>query len=132
MPLFITQGRFTREYIKGGLAKPEDRHAAIARLCEQAGGKLVSLHFTLGQYDFIVLSEMPDAKAASVLAFVAAGGGGGGGRRDRRVGDAPGLHHRGGERHVHRGRENRRRLQADGRVLTRAAGWSLCMRSPVG
>jgi len=22
MPLFITQGRFTREYIKGGLAKP--------------------------------------------------------------------------------------------------------------
>jgi uncharacterized protein with GYD domain len=76
MPLFITQGRFTREYIKGGLAKPEDRHAAISRLCEQAGGKLVSLYFTLGQYDFIVISEMPDAKAASVLAFVATGGGG--------------------------------------------------------
>ena len=76
MPLFVTQGRFTREYIKGGLAKPEDRHAAISRLCEQAGGKLVSLYFTLGQYDFMVISEMPDAKAASILAFVAAGGGG--------------------------------------------------------
>src|SRR6516164_5373687 len=76
MPLFITQGRFTREYIKGGLSRPEDRHAAISRLCEQAGGKLVSLYFTLGQYDFMVISEMPDAKAASVLAFVAAGGGG--------------------------------------------------------
>ena len=76
MPLFITQGRFTREYIKGGLAKPEDRQAAIARLCEQVGGKLVSLYFTLGQYDFLLLSEMPDDKAASVLAFVAAGGGG--------------------------------------------------------
>ena len=75
MPLFITQGRFTREYIKGGLAKPEDRHAAISRLCEQAGGKLVSLYFTLGHYDFMVISDMPDAKAASVLAFVAAGGG---------------------------------------------------------
>jgi uncharacterized protein with GYD domain len=72
MPLFVTQGRFTREYIKGGLAKPEDRHAAISRLCEQAGGKLVSLYFTLGQYDFMVISEMPDAKAASILAFVAA------------------------------------------------------------
>src|SRR6516162_1227910 len=57
-------------------AKPEDRHAAISRLCEQAGGKLVSLYFTLGQYDFMVVSEMPDAKAASVLAFVATGGGG--------------------------------------------------------
>jgi len=75
MPLFLTQGRFTREYIKGGLAKPEDRHAAIARLCERAGGKLVPLFFTLGQYDFLVISEMPDAKAASVLASVAAGGG---------------------------------------------------------
>src|SRR5262249_44448515 len=75
MPLFVTQGRFTREYIKGGLANPEDRHAAISGLGEQAGGKLVSLYFTLGQYDFIVM-EMPDAKAASVLAFVATGGGG--------------------------------------------------------
>src|SRR6266852_3750096 len=76
MPLFVTQGRFTREYIKGGLAKPEDRHAAIARLCEQVGGKLVSLYFTLGQYDFMLVSEIPDAQAASVLALVAAGGGG--------------------------------------------------------
>ena len=76
MPLFITQGRLTREYIKGGMAKPEDRHAAIARLCEQAGGKLVSLYYTLGQYDFMVVSEMPDAKAATPLAFLARGGGG--------------------------------------------------------
>jgi uncharacterized protein with GYD domain len=76
MPVFVTQGRFTREYIRGGLAKPEDRHDVVARLCEQAGGKLISLYFTLGQYDFLVISEMPDAKAASILAFVAAGGGG--------------------------------------------------------
>ena len=76
MALFITQGRFTREYLKGGLAKPEDRQAAISRLCEQAGGKLVSLYFTLGQYDFAVISEMPDAQAASVLSLVASGGGG--------------------------------------------------------
>ena len=76
MPIFITQGRFTREYLKGGLAKPEDRQDAISRLCEQVGGKLVHLYFTLGQHDFMVVSEMPDAQAASVLAFVASGGGG--------------------------------------------------------
>ena len=76
MPLFITQGRFTHEYVRGGLAKPEKRHAVISRLIEQAGGKLVSLYITLGQYDFLVVSEMPDAKAASILAFVATGGGG--------------------------------------------------------
>src|SRR5262252_1060148 len=113
MPLFITQGRFTREYIKGGLAKPEDRHAAISRLCEQAGGKLASLYYTLGQYDFIVISEMPDAKAASVLAFVATGR-----RRQLGLGDNPSLHHSRGERHVSCGRSNCRRLQTDGRLLT--------------
>jgi uncharacterized protein with GYD domain len=76
MPIFVTQGRFTREYIKGGLAKPEDRQGAISKICEQAGGRMISLHFTLGQYDFLLLSEMPDAKAASMLSLVAAGGGG--------------------------------------------------------
>lgn len=76
MPIFVTQGRFTREYLRGGLAKPEDRHAAISRLCEQAGGKLLHLYFTMGQHDFLVISEMPGARAASILALVAAGGGG--------------------------------------------------------
>src|SRR5260370_31841930 len=76
MAIFITQGRFTREYIKSGLAKPEDRQAAISRLCEQAGGKLLHLYFTLGQYDFAVISEMPNAQAASIISLVAAAGGG--------------------------------------------------------
>jgi uncharacterized protein with GYD domain len=30
----------------------------------------------LGQYDFMVVTDMPDAKAVSMLAFVAVGGGG--------------------------------------------------------
>ena len=52
---------------------PAGRHFEALRT---GGGKLVSLYFTLGRYDFMVLSEMPDAKAASMLAFVATGGGG--------------------------------------------------------
>src|SRR6516164_4825452 len=76
MAIFITQGPFTREYIRGGLARPEDRQAAISRLCEQAGGKLLNLYFTMGQHDFLAIADMPDAKAASVLSLVAAGAGG--------------------------------------------------------
>jgi uncharacterized protein with GYD domain len=76
MPVFITQGRFTREYLKGGLAKPEDRQQAISRLCEQAGGRMLNLYFTLGHYDFAVISEMPDAMAAAAIGLAAAGGGG--------------------------------------------------------
>jgi uncharacterized protein with GYD domain len=62
----IHQGRI------GKAGRQARRHFAAVR----AGGRLVSLYFTLGQYDFMVISEMPDAKAASVLAFVATGGGG--------------------------------------------------------
>lgn len=76
MAIFITQGRFTREYLSGGMAKPEDRQAAISTLCERAGGKLLHLYFTLGQYDFIVISDMPNAQAAAAIALAAAGGGG--------------------------------------------------------
>ena len=76
MAIFVTQGRFTREYLRGGLAKPEDRQAAISRLCEQAGGKLLNLYFTLGQHDFILISDMPDAQTASIISLVAGGGGG--------------------------------------------------------
>ena len=43
MAIFIMQGRFTNQYVKGGVAAPEDRHAAMSRLCEQAGGRLISL-----------------------------------------------------------------------------------------
>jgi uncharacterized protein with GYD domain len=76
MPIFITQGRYTREYLKGGLANPEDRHAATARWCQEAGGRLLNLYFTLGQHDFLAIAEMPDAKSASLLSLAAAGGGG--------------------------------------------------------
>src|SRR5262249_28105678 len=75
MAIFITQGRFTNQYIKGGVAAPEDRHGAMSRLCEQTGGKLISLYYTLGQYDFVLISEMPDGQSAAVLPLVVAAGG---------------------------------------------------------
>ena len=76
MPLFIVQSRLTREYLQGGIARPEDRQAAISQLCEQAGGRLVNLYFTTGPHDFAVITEMPDAQtvSAAILAAAARGG----------------------------------------------------------
>ena len=76
MPIFVTQGRMTREYVRGGMAKPEDRHAYVAGLAEQAGGKLLSFYFTLGRTDFLLITEMPNAQAATLLSLAATGGGG--------------------------------------------------------
>jgi hypothetical protein len=39
MTRLITRGRFTRDYVKGLLAAPEDREPAVKKLIEAAGGK---------------------------------------------------------------------------------------------
>jgi len=76
MPTFVTQGRLTGGYVQSGLTRPEDRQAALSKVCEEAGGRLIMLLFTLGEYDFLLISEMPDAMAAAAVALAATGGGG--------------------------------------------------------
>ena len=76
MPLFITQGRYTQTAIKGMAAKPEDRKAAVAALMESAGGKLHEYYVTLGDYDFLIVSEAPDNQTVlKVLVTAGATGG---------------------------------------------------------
>ncbi len=76
MPIFITQGRYTREAIKGMIVKPEDRADAVGRVMAKAGGKLIGYYLTFGDYDFLCIGEMPsETQMAAVL--LAAGGGGG-------------------------------------------------------
>jgi uncharacterized protein with GYD domain len=75
MPIFITQGRFTPEAIKGMLAKPEDREKAVRELLAESGGKLLSYYMVFGDYDFMVISEGPyEGVATSVIIAAATGG----------------------------------------------------------
>src|SRR6185312_5246576 len=76
MPTYITQGRYTRDAIKGMLVRPEDRADAVARLVTKVGGRLISYYLTFGEYDFLAIAEAPnDVQMAAAL--LAAGSGGG-------------------------------------------------------
>lgn len=75
MPIFITQGRFTQDAVKGMLAKPEDRAEAVGQLFAKGGGKLLSYYMTFGDYDFLVISEGPFEGVATSVIVAAAGGG---------------------------------------------------------
>jgi uncharacterized protein with GYD domain len=76
MPIYITQGRYTRDAIKGMIFKPEDRADAVARLMSKIGGRLLGYYLTFGEYDFLTIVEAPnDVQIASAL--LAAGSGGG-------------------------------------------------------
>ncbi len=76
MPIYITQGRYTRDAIKGMIIKPEDRADQVSRLLSKAGGRLIGYYLTFGEYDFLTIAEVAnDTQMAAVL--LAAGSGGG-------------------------------------------------------
>lgn len=75
MPIFITQGRFTQDAVKGMIAKPEDRAEAVTELLAKSGGKLLAYYFTFGESDFLVISEGTN-EGAAVAAIVSAATGG--------------------------------------------------------
>jgi uncharacterized protein with GYD domain len=76
MVIYITQGRYTPDAVKGMVAKPENRENAIADLMEKAGGKLLAFYFTFGEYDFLSISEAPseEVMASALIAGAASGG----------------------------------------------------------
>lgn len=76
MPTFITQGRYTREAIKGMVVKPEDRAESISRLLSKAGGRLVGYYLTFGEFDFLIISEAPGETQMAAVLLAAAGSGG--------------------------------------------------------
>jgi uncharacterized protein with GYD domain len=76
MPIYITQGRYTREAIRGMTTRPEDRADAVSRLLSKAGGRLIGYYFTFGEFDFLTIAEAPSETQMAAALIAAAGGGG--------------------------------------------------------
>jgi GYD domain len=55
MPIFISQGRYSQEAMRGMVKTPEDRTEAVSKLIEAAGGKLLALYVTFGEYDWLLI-----------------------------------------------------------------------------
>ena len=56
-----------------GIAKVKKapaRIAAVRKATEAVGGKMTAWYLTFGRYDFVVIAEFPDAKAAARLLLV--------------------------------------------------------------
>jgi len=76
MTIYITQGNYTREAIKGLLDKPEDRTEAVTNLVAAAGGKVLAFYSTFGEHDFMLITEAKSEMDAVASLLVAAGSGG--------------------------------------------------------
>jgi uncharacterized protein with GYD domain len=75
MPHYMIQAAYTPD-AWGGLAKnPQDRAEAIRPVIEALGGKLVSFYVSFGEYDALVVAEMPDNVSAAAVSIAASAGG---------------------------------------------------------
>lgn len=75
MGLYIITGSYTSAAMKGLMAHPSDREAAVRPLVEASGGKMKSYHITTGDNDFMMMVESADAAAMLAPLIVAAASG---------------------------------------------------------
>lgn len=75
MPLYLTQVAYTPEAWKSLVKNPHDRIEAVRPAVEQLGGKVVSGYFAFGDYDAVVIVDMPNHVSAAALAIAFAAGG---------------------------------------------------------
>ena len=75
MPLYMIQFAYTNEAWAALSKKPENRAEAVSALAQKLGGRLVDLYYCFGEYDGVVLADLPNDTAATafVLAAVAPG-----------------------------------------------------------
>lgn len=75
MPYFLTQAGYTPESWRTLMDQPHDRLEALRPAIEKLGGRIVNAFYAFGEYDVVVITEMPDEASAAALAIAAAAGG---------------------------------------------------------
>ena len=74
MPSYMCQVSYATEAIRSMIAKPENRSEVIRKAVEGLGGKLTGTWLSFGDYDVVVILELPNNIAAASLAFGRSGG----------------------------------------------------------
>lgn len=67
MNRYMIQASYTKEAAAALVKHPEDRSEVVSPLIEQLGGRLLEFYFCLGDYDVVLMAELPNDTAA--LAF---------------------------------------------------------------
>ena len=75
MPHYLQQVAYSREGWEAVVANPQNRIEAVRPVIEKLGGKIESAWFSFGDYDIVVITEMPDNVTAAGLAMAFAAGG---------------------------------------------------------
>jgi uncharacterized protein with GYD domain len=73
MAHYVITGNYTSQAMKGMVASPSDREAAVRPLIEAAGGSLKSYLVTTGESDFLIIVESATMDHRLMAALMVAG-----------------------------------------------------------
>jgi len=75
MPHYLQQVAYSREGWEALVANPQNRIEAVRPAIEKLGGKIEAAWFSFGDYDVVVITQMPDNVSAAAIAMAFAAGG---------------------------------------------------------
>lgn len=76
MPLYMYQAGYTAESWTAQMKKPQNRVETIARkACKAVGGKLVGGWLCFGEYDFVIIADVPNKESMAAIAIAVGAGG---------------------------------------------------------
>ncbi len=75
MASYLVQVSYTAEALSALIAKPQDRAGHVGKVIEGLGGKSIGSWLAFGDYDLVMVVEMPNNVSAAALSLAAAAGG---------------------------------------------------------
>ena len=75
MPRYMYEVAYTPEAWAALVQKPQDRIEAIRPAVRKLGGKIEAAYFAFGDYDLVVIANMPDNVSAAAMSLAASAGG---------------------------------------------------------
>jgi uncharacterized protein with GYD domain len=75
MPHFLHQIAYSTEGWQAVVNNPQDRIEAVRPAIEKLGGKIETAWFAFGDYDVVIITEMPTNVDAAAIAIAFAAGG---------------------------------------------------------
>jgi uncharacterized protein with GYD domain len=76
MPLYLYQAAYTSDSWAAQLKNPQNRVETIGKAaCEAVGGKLVGGWYCFGEYDLVIVADVPNDESMSAIAMAIAAGG---------------------------------------------------------
>jgi uncharacterized protein with GYD domain len=73
--MFMVQASYTNTAWGKLVQRPENRMEGLKPVMEQLGGQVLAWYYTFGDYDLIVLFEVPNNITAAAVAMAIAGSG---------------------------------------------------------